>query len=95
MNQITPSVDSQSGDQHSLNTNGTLVNEFWNAHPLALFNQVVIACVRNVSVGTLENERWRGMGIPYRKVCGRILYRKEDVVNFLENYALQTSTSKK
>lgn len=69
------------------------IEEFWNGHPSAFFNQKVVAAVRNVSVSTLENERWRGVGIPFRKVKGRVLYQKSDVVNFLESHALVTSTS--
>lgn len=66
---------------------------FWGAPIEAFFNQEIVASVRGVSVSTLENERWRGMGIPYRKISGRVLYRKNDVVFFLESHELINSTS--
>ncbi|MDR3476611.1 MAG: DNA-binding protein [Gammaproteobacteria bacterium] len=70
-----------------------LVHEFWNAHPLALFDQNVVAAVRGVSIATLENERWKGDGVAFRKISGRVLYRKSDVMQFLDSHALVMSTS--
>ena len=85
MNAIKPHDKSQE--------NAQLIEVFWSGHPSAFFNQKVVAAVRNVSISTLENERWRGIGMPFRKVKGRVLYQKSDVINFLESYALVTSTS--
>ena len=70
-----------------------LVEEFWSGHSSAFFGQKSVAAVRNVSVSTLENERWRGVGIPFRKVSGRVLYQKADVIAFLEGHQLVNSTS--
>ncbi len=70
-----------------------LINDFWEANSLAFFPQNIVALVRRISVATLENERWRGGGIPYRKVSGRVLYRKSDVINWLESYPVVSSTS--
>jgi len=83
------SIQSQNPSQEG----AQLIEAFWSGHPSAFFNQKIIAAVRNVSVSTLENERWRGAGIPFRKVKGRVLYQKSDVINFLEGHALVTSTS--
>jgi len=52
-----------------------------------------VASVVDCSTKTLECNRWRGKGIPFRKVNGRVLYQKHDVINWLESYALVTSTS--
>ena len=70
-----------------------LVKTFWMAPVEAFFGQEVIAPVSNKSLKTLEGDRWRGAGIPYRKIGGRVLYQKRDVINWLESHALVTSTS--
>ena len=74
-------------------TNSEYVKNFWSAPMEALFGQDAIAAVTNKSTKTLESDRWRGLGIPYRKVGGRVLYQKCDVVTWLESHALVTSTS--
>lgn len=70
-----------------------LIKVFWAAPIEAFFGQEVIAPVSNKSIKTLESDRWRGLGIPYRKIGGRVLYQKQDVVRWLESHALVTSTS--
>lgn len=74
-------------------TDAELVKLFWDAAPESLFGQETIAPVINKSTKTLEHDRWRGAGIPYRKCLGRVLYRKADVVSWIESHALITSTS--
>lgn len=69
------------------------IQEFWGAPDPAFFGQQTISLVRGVSESTLENERWRGCGISYRKINGRVLYRKSDVVAWLESYELINSSS--
>lgn len=70
-----------------------LVNAFWGAPAEAFFSQDVVAAVTNRCKKTLECDRWRGKGIPYRKCSGRVLYRKCDIVAWLENHRLVSSTS--
>ena len=70
-----------------------LVQIFWAAPQEAYFDQFTVAPVTGRSTKTLECDRWRGKGIPFRKVGGRILYKKGDVINWLESYARVTSTS--
>ncbi len=70
-----------------------LVNIFWSAPLEALFGQETIAPVTNRSIKTLERDRWRGAGIPYRKCSGRVLYRKADVISWIESHELVHSTS--
>ncbi|NCT56937.1 MAG: DNA-binding protein [Legionella sp.] len=74
-------------------TEAELIQFFWDASVEAFFGQETIAPVTNKSIKTLESDRWRGRGIPYRKVSGRVLYQKRDVINWLESHALVTSTS--
>lgn len=71
-----------------------LVQIFWAAPPEAFFSQEIVAPVVNCKIKTLECDRWRGQGIPYRKCSGRVLYRKLDVVAWLEGHELISSTSK-
>jgi len=70
-----------------------LVQIFWVAPMEAFFGQETIAPVTNKSIKTLESNRWRGFGIPYRKIGGRVLYQKRDVIDWLESHELVTSTS--
>lgn len=70
-----------------------LISAFWAAPSEALFGQETIAPVLNKSIKTLEADRWRGRGIPFRKCNGRVTYRKADVLNWIESYELVTSTS--
>lgn len=74
-------------------SNVELVAIFWALPTEALFGQETIAPVTNKSIKTLEGDRWRGTGIPYRKIDGRVLYQKKDVVAWLESHELVTSTS--
>lgn len=66
---------------------------FWDAPSDAFFGQEIVAHVTNSSVKTLECNRWRKLGIPFRKVSGRVLYRKVDVVRYLESHELVLNTS--
>ena len=72
-----------------------LIKNFWAAPSEALFGQETIAPVINKSIKTLEADRWRGSGIPYRKCSGRVLYRKSDVVSWIDKHELIKSTSDK
>lgn len=74
-------------------TASELVQAFWSAPLEALFGQETIAPVVNRQIKTLECDRWRGKGIPYRKCAGRVLYRKSDVIAWLEGHELVSSTS--
>lgn len=66
---------------------------FWESPPEAFFGQETVAFIRNVSVATMENNRWREVGIPYRKCSGRVLYRKSDVVAWIESHELVTENT--
>lgn len=67
--------------------------EFYSAPDTALFNQFVVAHVRDCSTATLERDRWRGGGIPFIKVGRAVKYRKSDVLAWLDQYQTQLSTS--
>ena len=70
-----------------------LLNEFESAPQSALFNQHSIAAVLNCSTQLLERNRWAGSGVPYLKIGRKVLYRKGDVLNFLQQQKVYRSTS--
>lgn len=70
-----------------------ICTEFWYAPDDALFPQSDIAAVTTYSKSWLERARWAGGGIPYLKVGRKVLYRKRDVVEWLNQQARATSTS--
>ncbi|QLH42463.1 MAG: DNA-binding protein [Coxiellaceae bacterium] len=70
-----------------------ILQEFWQAPLEALFDQKTIAAVRCCSNSLLERERWAGDGIPYIKVKHKCLYRKADVVNWINQHQVKISTS--
>lgn len=70
-----------------------LIQNFWGAPDDALFGQETIAPVTNRNIKTLECDRWKNNGIPYRKCGGRVLYRKADVITWINSHQLVTSTS--
>ncbi|HHF7366145.1 TPA: helix-turn-helix domain-containing protein [Legionella bozemanae] len=60
-----------------------LLNEFESAPHSTLFNQQTIAAVLSCSTQLLERNRWAG-GVPYLKIGRKVLYRKSDVLHFLQ-----------
>jgi hypothetical protein len=62
---------------------------FWSAPDEALFAPETIAKVRHVSTSLLDRERWLGTGPQYRKIRGRVLYRKGDVLAWMDEVAEQ------
>lgn len=70
-----------------------LLNEFELAPHSALFNQCTLAAVLNCSTQLLERNRWAGTGIPYIKIGGKVLYRKDEILNFLQQQKIYCSTS--
>ena len=67
--------------------------EFYAASNDALFNQIVIAYVRDCSTATMERDRWAGGGIPFIKIGRAVKYCKSDVLAWLAQYQPQNSTS--
>tara|TARA_Y100000588_G_scaffold368114_1_gene435639 strand:+ start:174 stop:449 length:276 start_codon:yes stop_codon:yes gene_type:complete len=70
-----------------------LLNEFESAPQSALFNQQTIAAVLSCSTQLLERNRWAGSGLPYLKMGRKVLYRKSDVLDFLQQQKVYHSTS--
>ncbi len=70
-----------------------LLNEFESAPLSTLFNQQTIAAVLSCSTQLLERNRWAGSGVPYLKIGRKVLYRKSDVLDFLQQQKIYRSTS--
>lgn len=70
-----------------------LLNEFESAPHSTLFNQQTIAAVLSCSTQLLERNRWAGGGVPYLKIGRKVLYRKSDVLSFLQQQKIYYSTS--
>lgn len=97
-NEVNPSVEPSDSSKRTrikkIKKSGEeLVTLFWNAPTEALFGQETVAAVIKKSTKTMECDRWRGTGIPYRKCSGRVLYKKADVIAWIESHQLVTSTS--
>lgn len=69
-----------------------LLNEFESAPNSTLFNQNTIAAVLNCSVQLLERNRWAGTGVPYIKMGRKVLYRKSEVLDFLQRQITYRAT---
>ncbi|MDD5322912.1 MAG: hypothetical protein PHD43_20320 [Methylococcales bacterium] len=67
--------------------------EFYSAPDTSLFNQIIIAHIRDCSTATMERDRWAGGGIPFIKIGRAVKYCKADVLEWLAQYQLQNSTS--
>lgn len=70
-----------------------LINEFESAPGSMLFNQNTLAAILDCSTQLLERNRWTGEGVPYLKIGGKVLYRKSDVIEFLQQQKVYRSTS--
>ena len=70
-----------------------LIREFDQGPDSALFDQRVIAAVRDCSTAKLERDRWQGIGIPYVKDGARVRYRKSDVLAHQAALPVYRSTS--
>lgn len=70
-----------------------LLNEFESAPDSTLFNQQTVAAVLNCSTQLLERNRWAGTGVPYIKIGRKVLYRKSEVLYFLQQQKVYRSTS--
>lgn len=67
--------------------------EFYSLPHDALVDRETVAAVRYVTRQTIELEAIRGGGIPYRRVGRRALYRKADVLSWMESSNVVRSTA--
>lgn len=69
-----------------------LISEFEFAPDSMLFNQNTLAAILDCSTQLLERNRWVGEGVPYLKIGRKVLYRKSDVLSFLQQQKIYRST---
>lgn len=74
-------------------TDAEAVIVFWNAPLEALFDQKVVAKVRDCSEALLERERWEGKGPQFYKLGRLVRYKKADVLAWLNARSAFNSTS--
>lgn len=67
--------------------------EFYALPHDAMVDRDTVAAVRYVERQTIELEAIRGGGIPYRRVGRRALYRKADVLSWMERSGVVRSTA--
>ena len=53
-------------------------------------NEVKVSDMTGMSVATLRNHRWLGIGIPYIKIGRTVRYQESEVLEYLENLRVQT-----
>ncbi|WP_349929411.1 DNA-binding protein [Acinetobacter sp. A1-4-2] len=67
-----------------------LIKDFRNAPLEAEFTPETIALVYHLSLAWLQKKRCEGGGIPFTKPTAKtVLYKKEDVLEFMDNNRLQ------
>lgn len=70
-----------------------LITRFWSAPSEALFSQAVIGAVLDLSESWCERSRFCGGGPKFIKIGRSVLYRKSDVVAFINSHATVSTTS--
>ena len=68
------------------------LNEYELSPLSALFNQKTIAAVLSCSTQLLERNRWAGGGVPYLKIGRKVLYRKCDVLDYIQQQVYHSSS---
>jgi hypothetical protein len=64
-----------------------VLNIFWSAPSMALFDQKIVALVLQKSTASLERDRFVGSGIPFKKMGRLVRYAKQDVLDWLQKSA--------
>jgi hypothetical protein len=49
--------------------------------------------VTGKSKKTLQQDRWKGIGVPYYKIGGSVRYSETDVQNYLDGVRIETKAS--
>lgn len=66
-------------------TDEEILRLFWGAPEEALFGRKQLSVVLGRSTVSLANDAWKKKGIIFKKVLGKPLYKKKDIVEFIEN----------
>lgn len=58
---------------------------------LGYFTEEEVARIRNITIGTLRNQRVRNEGPPFCRVGNRILYSVADLKRYIESAKVETA----
>jgi hypothetical protein len=67
-------------------TDEEMIRIFWEAHPDSFFSEKTVALIRNLATSTIQKERWDKSGPKFVKVLGKVLYKKSDVIDFIDGF---------
>ena len=56
-------------------------------------NEERLSQVTGKSKKTLQQDRWKGIGVPYYKIGGSVRYSETDVQNYLDGVRIETKAS--
>lgn len=56
-----------------------------------LLTELELANLLQVSVKTLQGQRWQKVGIPYLKIGRAVRYRREDIESYLNQAVIKTA----
>lgn len=56
------------------------------------FSQKTIAAIRDVSISTIERDRWAGTGVKFKKVGHFVRYEKSEIKRWLQEQQSVSST---
>lgn len=71
-----------------------LMHIFWEAPNEALLDRKTTAAGMGMSMGWMELKATHGGGVPFMKCGKRCLYKKSDVIKYIDdNYIIASSTS--
>ena len=56
-------------------------------------NEEKLSELTGKSISTLQQDRWRGIGVPYYKIGGSVRYSETDVQNYLDGVRIETKAS--
>ncbi len=69
----------------------SIITRFWNAPDEAFFTRDELAAIRRCSISKIEREAWEHTGIAFRKDGNRTLYKKRDILAYLNTTCVTAS----
>lgn len=80
-------------DDENLTTEDQLIAKYHKADERSFFTERAIALVMGFTRAKLQNDRWKGAGIPFVKLGHAVRYRKKDVEHWRDSFQTFSSTS--
>ena len=70
-----------------------LQKQFIEADPLALLDTKVVSAYTGLSISWFNNKAVYGDGIPYTKLINKRLYKKDDVLTWLDKHSQKVNST--